>query len=91
MKVKIPNGKVDVFETILLPAKLSGKVYNFSGSINIDADVDCDIETICDRCLVPVKTKLSFPSRLWAKTSFTAWHYFDMGDIAEETFIPLCP
>jgi uncharacterized protein len=92
---KIPiSGKVDVSESNLAASlKLSGKVYNFSGSINIDADVDCDIETICDRCLVPVKTKLPFSISEVVGENEVSLHgtILDMGDIAEKNFYSALP
>lgn len=92
---KIPiSGNVAVSDgNISAVLKLSGKVSNLSGRLDINADVECDIDTICDRCLVPVKAKLSFSiSEVVGENEVSLQGtILDMGDIAEKNFYSVLP
>ncbi len=56
------NGVVNTSDyNIIINSRVSGRVVNFSGRLEFNADVSSVVSTFCARCLSPVTAELSFP------------------------------
>lgn len=92
---KIPfDGEVVISDNnISANLKITGKVSNLSERLQVTADVDSDIKTFCDRCLVPIQTKLTFAiEEVVGENEITMnGTVLDIGDIARRNFFANLP
>ena len=78
---------------LFVKLKIHGRVLNFSGRLEVSADISAEVDTACGRCLAPISEKLDFElSEIVGEDDVAlSGTVLDVGELAVKNFFVVSP